>query len=175
MDNFCKFEKNIPTMAKLLITPILLLMLIQVAAQTGLDEERMLNLVNAARSQDCCCGDVEKTAVPPLTWDKALEKAARIHANDMSRKDFFSHTGSDKSTVSQRVDRVKFKWRAVGENIAKGQMDEATVVKGWMDSPGHCKNIMNPNFKYMGVALSSDGMYWVQVFADKITDDGNYK
>jgi len=142
----------------------------QVFAQSKINTDLMLRLVNAARASDCLCGTDKKEAAPALKWDKALEKAAQKHANDMARKDFFSHTGSDKSTVSTRVDREKFEWIIVGENIAMGQMDEETVVDGWMNSPGHCKNIMNPEFKYIGVALSANGQYWVQVFADKASE-----
>jgi uncharacterized protein YkwD len=157
-------------MRRLLMTSALIFVISMMFAQGKLDTDVMLSLVNAARTNNCKCGDDIKEAAPKLVWDELLEKAAQKHANDMARKKFFSHTGSDKSTVSTRVDKVKFNWSIVGENIAMGHMDEATVVKGWMESPGHCKNIMNPEFKYIGVALSSDGQYWVQVFADKASE-----
>lgn len=157
-------------MRLLLVTSALIFAISMTFAQGKLDTAVMLSLVNAARANDCICGDVKKEAAPELAWDDLLEKAAQKHADDMARKKFFSHTGSDKSTVSSRVDKVKFNWIIVGENIAMGNMNEETVVKGWLNSPGHCKNIMNPEFKYMGVALSSDGQYWVQVFADKASE-----
>jgi uncharacterized protein YkwD len=130
-----------------------------------LDADIMLQEVNDARGQKCKCGNERFKAAPPLVWDQKLERAAQKHADDMSRKKFFSHTGSDKSTVSSRVDKQNFEWMLVGENIADGYKTEADVVAGWMGSPGHCKNIMNPEFTHMGVAVSKDGKYWVQVFA----------
>lgn len=139
-------------------------------AQKQVDADEMLRLVNEARAVDCMCGDESMKAIGPLVWDAALTRAAQKHANDMMRKDFFSHTGSDKSSVSQRVDRERFKWRAVGENLALGFNDEASAVEGWMGSPGHCKNIMNPEFTRIGVAVSRDGKYWVQVFGTHMED-----
>lgn len=129
------------------------------------DAHIMLQEVNKARGQKCKCGSEKQDAAPPLVWDQKLERAAQKHADDMARKKFFSHTGSDKSTVSSRVDKQNFEWMLVGENIADGFKNEVDVVAGWMTSPGHCKNIMNAEFTHMGVAVSKDGKYWVQVLA----------
>ena len=57
----------------------------------------------------------------------------------------------------------------VAENIAAGQQTAAEVVAGWLASPGHCANIMGPNFVHMGVSYvvnpkSRIGIYWAQVF-----------
>ena len=129
------------------------------------DSNVMLEEVNKARSQKCKCGSEKQKAAPPLVWNQKLERAAQKHADDMARKKFFNHTGSDKSTVSSRVDKQGFVWMLVGENIAEGYKNEVDVVAGWMTSPGHCKNIMNPDFTHMGVAVSKDRKYWVQVLA----------
>jgi uncharacterized protein YkwD len=137
-------------------------------SQKSMDANKMLLYVNKARSADCMCGNEPKTAVAPLIWDDALTKSALKHANDMARRKFFSHTGSDKSTVSQRVDKAGFNWKAVGENLAMGYEEESAAVDGWMGSTGHCKNIMNSEFTHIGAARSRDGKYWVQVFAAKM-------
>lgn len=155
-------------MLRLLLFAILLAGMAESFAQKAIDKKLLLELVNQARSKSCRCGGEKQKATTPLQWDEALERAAEKHANDMAAGEFFSHTGSDQSSVSDRVDREQFEWRAVGENIAMGHQDEKMVVEGWMNSPGHCKNIMSPDFKYMGVAVSADGKYWVQVFADKL-------
>ncbi|ASB49342.1 hypothetical protein CDL62_09405 [Alkalitalea saponilacus] len=138
---------------------------LSVTAQGRMDSEEMLKHVNEARANDCLCGDEEMSAVGPLQWDDKLARAAQRHANDMARRNFFSHTGSDRSSVSDRVERQRFDWQRVGENLAEGFHDVATVVQGWINSPGHCKNIMNGNFTHIGAAVSRDGKYWVQVFA----------
>lgn len=131
----------------------------------SLDKDVMLLEINKARSMKCKCGNETQKAAPALVWDDKLTEAAQKHANDMSSKNFFSHKGSDKSSVDERIEREGFEWQLVGENIADGYMSEAHVIEGWMDSPGHCKNMMNPGFSHVGVAVSSDGRYWVQVFA----------
>merc|ERR1711963_942203 len=55
----------------------------------------------------------------------------------------FSHPGSDGSSVGVRVSREGYSWRAVAENIAKGQRDAQAVVRAWMRSAGHRRNILN--------------------------------
>ena len=71
---------------------------------------------------------------------------------------------------AQRVARAGYSWSVVGENIAAGQRDADTVVKSWLESPGHCANLMNPEYSEVGVAFATNassaaGIYWAQVFA----------
>jgi len=130
-----------------------------------MDNYLMLKEVNKARSKRCKCGTMKFKPATNLIWDVKLEQAAIRHAEDMSQRKKLNHTGSDKSTVATRVTDEEFTWKLVGENIAEGYPDIIAVVSGWMNSPGHCKNIMNPQFTHMDAAVSSDGKYWVQVFA----------
>ncbi len=130
-----------------------------------MDNNLMLKEVNKVRSKRCKCGAKKFKPAPGLTWDVRLAQAAKRHAEDMSKKKFLNHTGSDKSTVAMRVTDEKFTWQLVGENIAEGYPDVVSVVAGWVNSSGHCRNIMNPEFTHLGAAVSSDGKYWVQVFA----------
>ena len=56
------------------------------------------------------------------------------------------------------------------KNVASGQQTPDAVVKSWLESPGHCENIMEPRFVEMGVAYATGqsgrhGLYWVQVLA----------
>lgn len=128
------------------------------------DQQEMLELVNEARMSKRRCGGKKHDAVAPLQWDKKLAQAAQKHADDMADNDFFDHTGSDKSTVVMRMEREDYLWRAAGENVAMGPRSVEQSVQGWLDSPGHCSNIMNGDFTEMGAALSHNGQYWVQVF-----------
>ncbi|MBZ4675773.1 MAG: hypothetical protein JG782_392 [Anaerophaga sp.] len=130
-----------------------------------IDKREMLKLVNEARMTRRFCGGKRQEAVPPLQWNAKLAKAAQKHADDMADNDFFDHIGSDKSTVVMRIEHEDYLWMAVGENIAMGPRSVKEVVEGWLESPGHCSNIMNGEFTEMGAALSHDGKYWVQVFA----------
>ena len=131
---------------------------------------RVLELVNAARDKSRRCGPRRLDAAPPLTLSRALTEAASRHARDMARHGSFDHRGSDGSQPAERVSRTGYRWRATGENIAAGQSNADAVVADWLESPGHCANIMGPEFTEMGVAFAlapsgNPATYWVQVFA----------
>lgn len=123
----------------------------------------MLDLVNKARATGYDCDTEGKFGpAPALVWNKLLQQSAKAHAKDMNDQNYFSHTGLDGSSVSDRVDRTGYQWSTVGENIARGQQSVQEVVQGWLDSDGHCKNIMNKGFTEMGADRS--GLVWVQNF-----------
>lgn len=131
---------------------------------------RVLELVNQARARSRKCGRRPYPKAPPLKLSPLLARAALAHAKDMSAHNFFDHRGSDRSMPADRVFKVGYKWRAVGENIAQGAADADTVVRGWLHSPGHCVNIMSAEYSEMGVAYFMDpehkgDIYWVQAFA----------
>jgi uncharacterized protein YkwD len=130
-------------------------------------KQSFLEHINRVRATGCNCGTTYMPPVPPLTWNNTLEKAAEGHAWDMSNNNYFSHTSRDGRTMEQRIVAAGYKYNgfksfAVGENIAEGQMDIDQVMNGWLKSPGHCKNLMSPMFKEVGVAR--DHNYWVQDF-----------
>ena len=131
--------------------------------------QRMLELVNRARAEPRSCGDRPYGAVPPLRWSSVLARAALLHAEDMARHSYFSHRGRDGSTPDERVTRIGYRFRATGENIAAGHSMPEDVVAGWIRSPPHCANLMNPAYTEMGVAFAVErtselGVYWTQVF-----------
>lgn len=115
-------------------------------------ENKVLELVNEARR-----GEGE----PPLKLNEHLCTAAMGHAEDMGNKDFFSHSGSEDTSAVDRAIAAGYGSRAVGENIAAGQCTPEDVVKGWLDSPGHKKNIMG-DYQHMGIAL-----YYIPLGQDK--------
>ena len=129
---------------------------------------RVLELVNGARAEARRCGTETFDAAPPLEWNPCLEAAAAGHSDDMATHDFFSHTGSDGSQIGMRATAAGFVWFTVGENIAAGQETAARAMTGWIDSPGHCANLMDPRFDSLGMACTSvptttGGTYWTQV------------
>jgi uncharacterized protein YkwD len=134
-------------------------------AQTTVNKAVLLDLVNAVRKTGCQCGDSFYTAAPALTWNDRLESAAAGHAKDMFQNRYFSHIEADGSNAGVRLERAGYSWSIYGENIASGQKNEQEVIAGWLLSPGHCKNIMNKNYKEMGVGRA--GNVWTQVFALK--------
>jgi len=123
---------------------------------------QLLALVNQLRKKGCRCGRKRMKPTSPLKINNLLNKAARNHANDMASKEFFDHRGSNGSSISDRISKAGYDWQAVGENIFWGRVGVREVFQGWKDSPGHCKNMMNKDFREMGFAKV--GIYWVQDF-----------
>ena len=136
------------------------------------EDQSMLDAVNAFRAGTRSCGERGTFApAPALVWSCELATAAGNHSADMGSNDFFSHTGSDGSSAGDRASRAGFEWSAWGENIAAGGAYAAVnaVMQGWIDSPGHCANLMEPIFTHLGAAKYTDpasryGTYWTQVF-----------
>ena len=129
------------------------------------NKKLLLQLINQVRQKGCKCGDTFYPATTSLGWNPQLEQAALVHSNDMYVNNYFSHASKDGSKAGNRIDKAGYSWKTYGENIAFGYRTESDVVKGWLKSPGHCKNIMSKSFKEMGVARVGD--YWTQVFATK--------
>ena len=126
--------------------------------------------INQARAQARRCGEQWFPSAAPLQLQARLHRVAQDHANDMATHHYFSHTGRDGSQVGERARRAGYEWRTVGENLAAGQPTAEGAVQGWLDSPGHCANLMRASFTEMGLAFavnlgSPSGIYWVQVLA----------
>lgn len=109
--------------------------------------------VNQWRASGANCGSEGNFGpAAALTWNNLLAQAATGHSQDMVAHNFFSHTGSNGSSLADRITAAGYSWSSVGENIAAGQTTVNQVVDGWIASPGHCANIMNPAFVHVGVA-----------------------
>ncbi|MCQ1059107.1 CAP domain-containing protein [Photobacterium sp. DNB23_23_1] len=132
--------------------------------------EQMLYAVNQVRSESQNCGGEIMPAVDALEWDLDLQDAAYRHSSDMANNNFMSHTGSDNSSPEDRINATGYSWSTWAENVAAGQKDIDAVMTSWMNSSGHCKNIMNGSVTEMGASFvensdASYGIYWTQVFA----------
>jgi uncharacterized protein YkwD len=141
---------------------------IDLCMDTG--DKEMLSLVNDTRAAARDCGSTNYAAVQPLAWHCLLESAAQTHSSAMATNDFFDHTGLDNSSPGDRITAAGYAWRTYGENIAAGYGDAQAAMAGWISSPGHCANLMNPNFTQMGAASATNagstyGIYWTQNFA----------
>lgn len=122
-----------------------------IVPENKVDRSALLVLVNGLRSRGCKCGTDQMPAVGTLTWNGLLEKAAYDHSKDMSINKYFDHNSPTGSTPGARLDAAGYKWNYYGENIATGNMDEQAVVLGWLNSPKHCHNMMDPTFTEIGV------------------------
>ena len=132
--------------------------------------KQVLSLVNQARAQPRTCGAERFGAAPPLEWNAALAKTALAHSRDMASRNYVAHTAPDGSAVADRAARAGYEWARIGENIAAGQGSAAQAVASWLASPGHCVNVMQPDYTEMGAAYvtnpqSDTGIYWTQVLA----------
>lgn len=118
----------------------------------------VVRLVNEIRRAD---------GLHPLKGHSKLARAALRRARRLAaagRMD--SHRGWLTALKAVRFPLSRHK---VGENIAQGQDRAAEVMKDWMDSPGHKANILNPRYRYIGVAVAEGygDRFWVQEFSDR--------
>lgn len=170
-------------MRRWILCSLLLLGVISVAVAQMWDsgdqfKSEFLSRINRVRQQGCKCGTTYMPPAPPLVWNDNLEKAADGHARDMAKNNYFNHDSRDGRTMSDRILKAGYTYEgyksfAVGENIARGQESIAEVSNGWFKSVGHCKNLMNPEFKEIGVAEFDN--VWVQDFGGREPFSDNEK
>lgn len=118
--------------------------------------EQVVKLVNAERA---------KAGLPALEVKADITAAANVRAKEI--KQVFSHTRPDGSNFSSVLKEQNVSYRGAGENIAWGQKTPEQVMNGWMNSSGHRANILNKNYKNIGVGYYQDEKgtnYWVQLF-----------
>ncbi|MEU4468664.1 CAP domain-containing protein [Streptomyces sp. NPDC024017] len=117
---------------------------------------QVLSLVNEERAKVGCS---------PVAASSALAGLAQSYSEDMAARGFFDHTDPDGRTPWDRAEKAGIS-NLGGENIARGQADAAAVMDAWMNSPGHRANILNCDFKTLGVGveLGSGGPWWTQNF-----------
>lgn len=97
-----------------------------------------------------------------LSTSLALEESAQAHVQDMVQGGFFSHSGSDGSSFSDRARAWGYQGCPVGENIAKGQGSVDAVIQSWAESPGHRANMLNQQATEFGLVRGPDNL-WVLV------------
>lgn len=127
------------------------------------EEQRVIDLTNETRVA---------AGLAPLRVNAKLNQAALAHAVDQRNAlcaiGHLTHIGTDGSTGAERILRTGLNISRWGENIACAFRSSDMVMRGWMASPGHAANIMNPLFTEIGVAIAASDtgqLYWVQVFA----------
>ncbi|MBS8263116.1 sporulation protein [Mesobacillus boroniphilus] len=134
----------------------------QKATPTGTEisafEARVIDLTNEQR---------RKNGLGNLQPDTALSNVAQEKSNDMQAKNYFSHTSPTYGSPFDMMRDFGVSYKSAGENIAMGQRSAEEVVNAWMNSEGHRKNILSPNFTHIGVGHTSEGNYWTQMFISK--------
>jgi len=147
----------------------------------------ILDAINKARSEARDCHDGRGVVGPsvPLTWNSILYASAYEHSTDLATSNTFSHdgsgttsdvTGANLNKESLFNERIKahgyVDYSIIGENIAGGQESIENAITAWLASPAHCTNIMESEFREIGVAVvvnpdSTYGIYWTQNFGAK--------
>ena len=118
--------------------------------------EQVVRLVNKER---------EKAGLQPLAISQPAEAAALVRAKETEHS--FSHTRPDGRQFSTALLEQGARFRTAGENIAWGQRTPEQVMQGWMNSSGHCANILNASYTAIGVGYYRNAAgtnYWTQLF-----------
>ncbi|HKP88678.1 MAG TPA: CAP domain-containing protein [Thermoleophilaceae bacterium] len=121
----------------------------------------------------CANSERAKRGLPRLAHNAILDKAARFHAKNMAKNDFFSHDDPQGRGPAQRID-IFGSWEAfngIGENIAAGRNSPAQTCQDWMESPGHRENILDSSFRAIGGGFAIGDtelrFYYVQEFGER--------
>lgn len=129
-------------------------------------QELVVELVNEFRSEARDCGKGILPAAEPLIWDVRLENAAIGHSDDMAVENFFSHTGSDGSYPTDRMDRAGYIWLDAIENLGPDRENFEDAISFWGQSTkGHCSNLMSAKVEHLGAACvytdsADQEFYW---------------
>lgn len=118
-------------------------------------EQKVIDLVNEIRV---------KNGLKKLTANWELSRVARYKSQDMKDNRYFSHTSPTYGSPSNMIKNFGISFKTAGENIAYGYSIPQAVVNGWMNSEGHRRNILNPNYTQIGVGYVASGHYWTQMF-----------
>ncbi len=124
------------------------------------DEKEVFNLINTQRINN---------GLPALKISNEVQNVARIKAQDMVDKNYFSHTSPTYGSPFDMLKSFKVSYNSAGENIA-GNASNSGAVNAWMNSPGHKANILNSSFNYTGIGVVSSPKYgkiFVQMFIGK--------
>jgi uncharacterized protein YkwD len=127
-------------------------------------ESQILHYVNLERT---------RAGLDTLKWNPALDKMAKVQSVEMAAERKMAHElpGAPYPTLKDRARYARYDYRRLAENIAYGYPNARVVVDGWMRSPAHRGNILNPGVVEtgVGVARSANGaLYYAQVFGARL-------
>jgi uncharacterized protein YkwD len=133
----------------------------QAAACANADKHPYQASVTQLRKATVCLVNVErrKHGRATLRANAGLALAGQRHARDMVSKRYFAHnslSGADFKARIARTGYLKGQGAVLGENLAWGSLDQATprsIVRNWMNSPGHRANILQPKFREIGIGI----------------------
>lgn len=124
-----------------------------VTAKSSISEKNIFKLINKERN---------KSNLSSLTLNNKLVQAAINKAKDLSENKYFDHNSENGKKFSSWIKETGYEYSFIGENLAKDFNDSESIIKAWLKSPGHKKNILNNNFTETGIAVY--GNIVVQIF-----------
>ena len=120
-------------------------------------ESQVITLVNQRRAAGADCGSRGSFgAAGAVSMNPQMQQASRCHSWDMDVNMYFNHTSLDGRSFVQRLQDAGYGGSPRGENIAAGYSTPDSVVNGWMNSDGHCANIMNSGINRMGIGYTKE-------------------
>lgn len=119
-------------------------------ATKAFGSSELISLTNKARTQ---LGGEE------LVVSTKLTNAAQTKAEDMVKQRFFAHTAPDGTMAWDYLKKVGYTYEVAGENLAITNESAETVVASWMDSPSHRDNIINKEYRDIGIGMATFGDY----------------
>ena len=121
-------------------------------------EQVLFEMVNTARTEN---------GLPALSWSNALAGIARNHGADMIQRGYYDHVDPEGRGPDYRADAAGISYYLISENIAAGNVSPEVIFDGWMASPDHRYNILDPEVDQVGIGVvlgGEMGIYWVQCF-----------
>lgn len=120
-------------------------------------EDQVLTLVNQRRASGANCGSAGTFGpAGAVSMNPQMRQASRCHSLDMDLNSYFSHTSQDGRNFVTRLRDAGYTGSPRGENIAAGYSTPDAVMTGWMNSDGHCANIMNAGVNRMGIGYTNE-------------------
>jgi uncharacterized protein YkwD len=124
--------------------------------------------LNALRRHDAPCASAS-ASMQTLAWESKLAASAYEQATDIALQDRLSHTDSRNRGLGVRLRSVGYAAAGAGENLAAGQRDIGDTLQAWLASPSHCANLMQPEYRDVGLACvqragSRYQRFWVAHF-----------
>lgn len=111
---------------------------------TDVSDSGLIDATNDARS---------KEGISPLNYNSFLDKAAQAKAEDMAKRDYWSHNTPDGRKPWDFISPTDYSYRKAAENLAYGFSSSKTAVAGWMNSDGHRANVLNADLRDVGFGI----------------------
>jgi len=137
-----------------------------------LSPEEVVQRLNAMRARGLVCPQKALSGVEaPLRWSANLAAVAAAQSNDMAALNHMSHRDSQNRTLAERLAAMGYRFSAAAENVAYGYDSLDAVVQAWVESEGHCENLMNAKVAEFGLACTDsdaarfpgEARYWTLV------------